>query len=96
MSPHAEGSRQSAENDTQHDTTRLNGNGGGACQRNNTWEQDHFRRRIRNSPKALVQYIWHAVIKNDLFGHPRFQLSEQAKEAFNQFLELSRTLNLIR
>lgn len=63
---------------------------------NNTWEQDHFRRRIRNSPKALVQYIWHAVIKNDLFGHPRFQLSEQAKEAFNQFLELSRTLNLIR
>jgi hypothetical protein len=60
----------------------------------NTWEQDHFKRRIRNSPTALTQYIWHAVIKNDLFAHPRFHLSEKATVAFQQYLEESRELNL--
>lgn len=61
----------------------------------NTWEQDHFKRRIRNSPIALVQYIWHAVIRNDLFGHPRFQLSDKASDAFQQYLEESRRLDLL-
>jgi len=61
----------------------------------NTWEKDHFKRRIRNSPSALLQYIWNAVIKNDLFGHPRFQLSDKAAEAFKQYLEQSRELDLL-
>lgn len=61
----------------------------------NTWEQGHFKRRIRNSPAALIQYIWHGVIKNDLFGHPRFQLSDKAEEAFEQYIEESRELNLL-
>lgn len=61
---------------------------------NNTWEKEHFRRRIRNSPKALVQYIWHAVIKRDVFAHPRFQLSTQAEEAFRSYQELSKRLGL--
>lgn len=62
---------------------------------NNTWEQTHFKRRIRNSPVALMQYIWHALIKKDLFGHPRFQLSEKAQDAFKQYLHESRELGLI-
>lgn len=61
----------------------------------NTWEQTHFKRRIRNSPKALMQYFWHAILKNDLFGHPRFQLSPQAKAAFKQYKEISAELNLL-
>ena len=61
----------------------------------NTWEREHFQRRIRNSPKALIQYIWHAVIRRNVFGHPRFQLSGQAQKAFADFLELSQKLGLI-
>lgn len=61
---------------------------------NNTWEQDHFKRRIRNSPIALIQYIWHAKIKGDLFGHPRFQLHFKAEDAFQQYMEESKKLDL--
>lgn len=61
----------------------------------NTWEQTHFRRRIRNSPTALMQYIWHAVLKNDLFGHPRFNLHAKAEDAFRQYMEESRKLDLL-
>jgi hypothetical protein len=61
----------------------------------NTWEQEHFRRRIRNSPKALLQYFWHSVIRNNVFGHPRFQLSNASKQAFEDFIRISKELNLI-
>lgn len=61
----------------------------------NTWEQDHFKRRIRNSPVALLQYIWSVFIKRDLFSHPRFQLSEKAEAAFKQYLSESKELNLL-
>ncbi|MBO6524549.1 MAG: glycosyltransferase family 2 protein [Balneolaceae bacterium] len=62
---------------------------------NNTWEKEHFRRRIRNSPLALIQYIWHAVLKRDLFSHPRFQLSVEAEKAFNEYTSLSKELELL-
>ncbi|HET8866471.1 MAG TPA: glycosyltransferase family 2 protein [Gracilimonas sp.] len=62
---------------------------------NNTWEQDHFKRRIRNSPVALMQYIWSVFIKRDLFSHPRFQLNEKAEAAFKQYLSESKELNLL-
>lgn len=61
---------------------------------NNTWEREHFKRRIRNSPGSLLAYIWHKNIKGDLFGHPRFQLDETQKEAFKSYFELSKKLNL--
>ncbi|MTI89636.1 MAG: glycosyltransferase family 2 protein [Balneolaceae bacterium] len=62
---------------------------------NNTWEQTHFKRRIRNSPVALLQYVWHAVLKQDLFAHPRFQLSPEAQSAFDQYKRESKELGLI-
>lgn len=61
---------------------------------NNTWEKEHFQRRIRNSFGSMLAYFWHKTIKGDLFGHPRFQLTEDQQEAFESYLELSEKLNL--
>src|SRR5699024_2160737 len=61
----------------------------------NTWERDHFLRRLRNSPLSFVQYIWHANIRRNLFGHPKFILTEKEKQAFQMFLENSAAFNLV-
>lgn len=61
----------------------------------NTWEQEHFVRRIRNSPKALIQYIWHAKLRGQLFTHPRFKLSAKATAAFKAYVNSSRSLGLL-
>lgn len=61
----------------------------------NTWEQNHFKRRIRNSPTSMFQYLWYAKIKGQLFDHPCFKLSKEAQKAFMQYLSMSRDLNLI-
>jgi len=61
----------------------------------NTWEKEHFLRRIRNNPKDAVLYIWHKMIKGHLFDHPRFQLSDKEQEAFRMYMEDSRATNLI-
>lgn len=60
----------------------------------NTWEQKHFKRRMFNSPWATIQYFWYSVIRNDLFAHPKFQLSSKAKQAFKQYMRESRELDL--
>ncbi|MDZ7659814.1 glycosyltransferase family A protein [Fodinibius sp.] len=61
---------------------------------NNTWEKDHFLRRIRNNPKDAILYVWHKFIKGNLFAHPRFLLTEEQKEAFEMYLDDSQNLNL--
>lgn len=61
---------------------------------NNTWEKDHFLRRIRNNPKDAILYAWYKIIKGDLFAHPRFRLTEKQKEAFDMYLDDSQNLNL--
>lgn len=60
----------------------------------NTWEKEHFLRRIRNNPKDAVFYVWNKFIKNDLFAHPRFQLNDDEREAFEMYLNDSRNLDL--
>lgn len=62
----------------------------------NTWEEDHFVRRMRNSPIGLIQYFWYAKIKDNLFEHPSFQLSPKQKEAFQQYLEDSSKFDLLK
>jgi len=62
---------------------------------NNTWEKDHFLRRIRNNPKDAILYVWHKMIKGDLFTHPRFRLTEEQREAFEMYLDDSQNLNLL-
>lgn len=61
----------------------------------NTWEKEHFLRRIRNNPKDAVLYVWHKFVKGDLFEHPRFRLTEKQKEAFEKYLSSSKELNLL-
>jgi glycosyltransferase involved in cell wall biosynthesis len=60
----------------------------------NTWEMGHFLRRVRNSPADLLSYFWHKTLRHDLFAHPRFQLSEDAKRAFRMYLEDSYTTGI--
>ena len=62
----------------------------------NTWDKSHFLTRIHNTPKDLVLYMWHRFIRGNLFGHPRFQLSDPMRDAFRQFLDDSRQLNLLQ
>ncbi len=60
----------------------------------NTWEEDHFIRRIRNSPASWVNYMYHKFLRGDLSGHPRFRLPSHLRSAFEQYVEESRSLNL--
>jgi glycosyltransferase involved in cell wall biosynthesis len=61
----------------------------------NTWEKEHFLRRVRNNPKDALFYFWHKIIKGNLFDHPRFQLSLAAKKAFQLYLEDSKHVGLL-
>jgi glycosyltransferase involved in cell wall biosynthesis len=61
----------------------------------NTWEVSHFHRRLRNSPARLASYAWYRWVRRDLFAHPRFRLSEAAREAFELYLEDSFELGLL-
>ena len=60
----------------------------------NTWEKDHFLRRLRNSVSDALAYVWYRYIEGNLFQHPRFQLSEKDHHAFEQYLQDSDTLDL--
>ncbi|MFP4228402.1 MAG: glycosyltransferase family A protein [Salinivenus sp.] len=52
----------------------------------NLWETSHFLRRMRNTPTDLLLYVWHRYLRGDVFGHPRFQLTEKMEAAFEQYL----------
>lgn len=61
----------------------------------NTWEKEHFLRRIRNSPVDLITYVWHKFVRGNLFNHPKFRLSDEAKEAFAMYLDDSKKFELV-
>ncbi len=56
----------------------------------NLWEQEHFIRRMRNTPKDLLAYGWHKFVRRNVFGHPRFRISDEARVAFETYLKHSR------
>jgi hypothetical protein len=60
----------------------------------NTWELDHFLRRIRNSPLASLRFAWYKYVRGNLFAHPRFQLSPEMEQSFAMYLDDSRRLGL--
>lgn len=60
----------------------------------NTWEEGHFKRRIRNTPKSWLQFLYHKYLRGDLSGHPRFKLNPHIRSSFEQYMEDSLTLNL--
>ncbi len=61
---------------------------------NNTWDIDHFLRRLRNTFPDLLLYGWHAFIRKDLFAHPRFQLDPEALKTFRMYVEDSLELGI--
>ena len=60
----------------------------------NTWEQEHFRRRIKNSPYKWVLFNFYKYIIRDLNKHPKFRLSGNAKQTFEMYMEQSNALKL--
>ena len=62
----------------------------------NTWERTHFTRRMRNSAPRLLTYAWYRWIRRDLGAHPRFILSRKAHAAFEQYLDDSFELELLK
>ena len=61
----------------------------------NTWEVDHFLRRMRNTPLDTLRFGWYKYVRRDLFAHPRFRLTTLMQQAFDQYLEDSRRFDLL-
>jgi len=60
----------------------------------NTWDRDHFMRRMRNTPKDLTAYVWWKYVRRNVFQHPRFRLSQDAARTFQDYLTDSRSAGL--
>lgn len=60
----------------------------------NLWEENHFLRRMRNTPRDFVAYVWHRYLRGNLHGHSRFRLDTNAVRAFDLYLEDSRRLGI--
>lgn len=59
----------------------------------NTWESNHFKRRVRNNIKDAIIFAVLSVF-NKIDKHPRFRLSKNEQLAFKSYLDLSKRLNL--
>ena len=61
----------------------------------NTWDKEHFLRRVRNNPTDALLYGWCKMIKGSLFDHPRFQLTKKEERAFKMYLDDSKKVGLL-
>jgi glycosyltransferase involved in cell wall biosynthesis len=61
---------------------------------NNTWEELHFTRRIRNNLTDSLYYFWYKYMLRDLFGHRRFRLNDQENKSFRDYVDQSKRLRL--
>lgn len=61
----------------------------------NTWDEGHFRGRLRTTLPDFLLYGWYRYLRGDIFRHPRFRLSTKAREAFSMYLEDSRSVGLL-
>ena len=62
----------------------------------NTWEVDHFLRRMRNTPLDTGRYLWYRFVRRNLFAHPRFKLTNDMQSAFQLYLDDSRALDIFQ
>ena len=62
----------------------------------NTWEMNHFVRRMRISPAKLMRYLFYRYVIRDLSKNPLFRLDEGVWRAFETYLAESRQLGLFR
>ena len=61
----------------------------------NTWEKEHFLTRMRNTIPDTLSYLWYRFVRRNIFLHPRFNLENKAREAFQLYLEDSKELELL-
>lgn len=61
----------------------------------NTWEKKHFLTRMRNTIPDTLFYLYYRFVRRNIFLHPRFQLGEKAREAFQLYLKDSKELELL-
>ena len=62
----------------------------------NTWDRDHFFRRLHRTPNEMVNYVVAKHLRGDLLKHPAFSLSGTERRAARAFIEASRELGLLR
>lgn len=60
----------------------------------NTWERDHFERRVRNSVPSAIEYALRKLT-GTVSGHSRFRLPPEAQRAFEAYRQQSRSLGLL-
>ncbi|MBR0552308.1 glycosyltransferase family A protein [Stakelama marina] len=60
----------------------------------NTWEAEHFQRRVRNNWSSALEYFWRRHVNRDIFRHSRFRLGPAEQQAFAMFLADSRAAGL--
>ncbi|KQM98796.1 glycosyltransferase family 2 protein [Sphingomonas sp. Leaf25] len=56
----------------------------------NTWERDHFERRVRNTPAAAIEYALRRLLPGGMWRHSRFRLDAATRAAFTAFVADSR------
>lgn len=61
----------------------------------NTWNAEHFKRRIRNSPYRFLTYIWYRYAKKELIKHPYFRMEGNLKVSVDQYFADSESLGII-
>jgi glycosyltransferase involved in cell wall biosynthesis len=61
----------------------------------NTWNDQHFYRRMRNGVVDFVLYCWYKFVIGDLKRNPKFILRDYEQSAYEQYIEDSTKLNLI-
>lgn len=60
----------------------------------NTWDLQHFKRRMRNGPQLFLMYLWYRFLVQDLSKHPYFKLDGKIAKSFSKYVEDSKKLGL--
>lgn len=61
----------------------------------NTWDLQHFKRRMRNGPRLLLLYVWYRYCIQDLSKHPYFKLEGNLAKTIDQYISDSRKLGIL-
>ncbi len=61
----------------------------------NTWEAKHFERRLRRTPRQLLQFTRAKFLRGDIFTHPAFRLNAAERSAIDQYFDHSRQLGVL-
>ena len=62
----------------------------------NTWNAEHFRRRMRNSPSRFITFFWYRYVLKDLLRHPYFRMEGNLKSSIEQYLADSAALGIFQ